>query len=188
MEQADRGKKRKSRSRRSGPSKPVPKVRSRHATTSLKFPAQEAETLPESYGQTDLTLLAVHPCLVYAYWELTPQDLKAATENASQEAKPLVPVLRFYDVSIAAIPRSFDVEVNVEATNWYVPLWRPAQSYCAELGVKDKNDNFTLLARSNIVHSPPALPSANVDVEYVLAGMSTPAENSPLYRLKIPHP
>jgi hypothetical protein len=180
--QTDRRGKKKSRSRRSGTSKSRPEGRFLHATSSLRFPAHELEPLPESYGQTDLTLLAVHPCLVYASWEITPKDLKAATENASPEAKSLVSVLRFYYGSIAATPRWFDVEVNVEATNWYVPLWCPPQSYCAELGVKDKNDNFTVLARSNIVHTPPAAPSANVDVEYVLAGTSHRTENLPAKR------
>lgn len=182
MGRTDRRGKKRSRSRRSGTSKSRPEGRSLHATSSLRFPAHELEPLPESYGQTDLTLLAVHPCLVYAYWEVTPKDLKAATENASREAKSFVSVLRFYDGSVAATPRWFDVEVNVEATNWYVPLWCPAQSYYAELGVKDKNDNFTVLARSNIVHTPPASPSANVDVEYVLAGTSHRTENLPAKR------
>jgi hypothetical protein len=171
VEPADRKEKKISRRRPSRGAKPTAELEPRHAAASLKIPAEESAHLPESYGQTGVKLLPVHPGLLYAYWEVTPGDLKAAGENVIGEKKPHAAILRFYDESVVETTRAFDVEVSLEATNWYVPLGSSAPSYRAELGVEDESGHFTVLARSDVVHPPPALPSTNVDAHFGLAGI-----------------
>ena len=107
--------------------------------------------LPQAYGRTRLGLLVVDPNLVHAYWEVTPEELREAearSEGAGQA------VLRFHEPA-----GSFDVEVDLEPGNWYVPLWSADRAYYVDLGLKGAEGSFVPLARSNAIVTPRAMPA-----------------------------
>ena len=129
-------------------------------------PAEE-EALPQFYEPTRVVLLPVDPYLVFVYWELAADERERAEERLQGANPPARPVLRFHEVTNAHAP--FDVDIELAAGNWYVHLWSPEQSYCAELGLKEEDGGFISLARSNIAHTPRAGPSARVEERYVSA-------------------
>src|SRR5262249_55929676 len=94
--------------------------------------------LPAAYGKTHLVLLAVNPYLIHAYWEVARYKLKEAKCKAGDAQA----VLRFYKEGKPAIenpPESFDIEIDLQAPNWYVNLWSAEESYRADLALK-RND------------------------------------------------
>src|SRR6266481_4377353 len=108
--------------------------------------------LPAVYGKSRLVLLAVHPYLIHAYWEIAPGDFDKAKEQP-EEARE---VLRFYKMGRTAgedaLPDYFDVEIDLQARNWYVHLWSAEESYFADLALKRKDGTLILLVRSQVVH------------------------------------
>lgn len=136
-------------------------------------------TLPESYWRTRVILLPVGPYVVHAYWEYCPtvvsgNEGKAAPDGGADDEKDSgQAVLRFYDVtdtvSCEADPDyHFDIEIDLEAGNWYVHLWEPGRSYYAELGFRACGGRFSPVARSNIIHAPGVHPSDREADEYIV--------------------
>jgi hypothetical protein len=122
-------------------------------------------TLPTGYGKTRIVLLPVDPYLVHIYWEVSGSG--TGFVKALIEAGALRPqaVLRFHDVT--AMPDggvraegSFDVEVDMEARNWYVRLLSPERSYIVDLGFRGRDGRFHRIARSNRGETPRAWPCA----------------------------
>jgi len=128
-------------------------------------PLADDGDLPESYGKPTVTLLVVDPYLVHVYWDFDLAKLPPETASVA---------LRFYDVTDVPISSRFDVEIDLRARNWYVHLWSPAKSYCADLGVKTGAGTFTPLVRSNTVQTPRAWPVAEVDRHFISAGAGSP--------------
>ena len=116
-------------------------------------------TLPVSYGKTRLVLLVVDPKLVHAYWEVQQEKLQ---EVKSRMGNPAQAVLRFHDAG-----GSFDVDVDLGARNWYVPLWSAGKSYSVELGLRGKDGTFARLAGSNAVVTPRSMPMAAVEERFL---------------------
>jgi hypothetical protein len=98
----------------------------------------EPGDLPDSYGETRVVLVPVDPYLVHAYWEVTPEKIREARGRFGQADQRSQARLRFYDISGVAsegTTRSyFDVDIQLQARNWYVHLQNPQRSYFAELG------------------------------------------------------
>ena len=113
----------------------------------------EKGELPDYYGEPKVTLLPVGPYLAYAYWEFDLAALPPDTASA---------VLRFHDTQESSAGRSFDVDVDLRARNWYVHLWKPAEPYVADLGVRTASGEFVSLARSNPLQTPRAWPVAEI--------------------------
>ncbi len=113
----------------------------------------EDAPLPETYGEDRLVLLPIDPYWVHAYWELAPPD-----HPAGEEARF---ILRVYDVTCIDFDGSnahsyFDIELNPDARSWYINLWSPGKSLCAELGRVLQDGTFAPRVRSNAIHTPPA--------------------------------
>jgi hypothetical protein len=116
-------------------------------------------SLPVAYGKTRLVLLVVDPYLVHAYWEISPwrlRDLKKKTARG-----PVV--LRFYPQN----GKSFDMEIDLQARNWYVHLWSPEESLYADLAVRMKDGTLIRLARSQVVRLPRARPVTAVEQHFM---------------------
>src|SRR3989454_12459370 len=98
-----------------------------------------AAELPDPYGRPELVLMAVAPLLLSAYWEATPGSLGQAQDALGPEMEGARPVLRFYDIPLIHFDgtnahHTFDIDIGLEARNWYVHLWTAEKSYCADLG------------------------------------------------------
>jgi hypothetical protein len=66
-------------------------------------------------------------------------------------------VLRFHESTAAeSASRPFDIEVDLTAGNWYVPLWTAGKFYRADLGLRAEDGDFVNLAQSKQVQTPPA--------------------------------
>jgi len=107
--------------------------------------------LPRSYGKTRLGLLVVDTNLVHAYWEVQPEQLREAMARTGGAGQA---VLRFHEPA-----GSFDVEVDLDPGNWYVPLWSADRAYYVDLGVRAAGGSFVQLARSNAIVTPRAMPA-----------------------------
>jgi hypothetical protein len=136
---------------------------------------EEPGNLPETYGETRIILLPIHPYLIHAYWELTPDDLDQAKRRVGEGYGTAKPVLRFYDITYIEFDRTnahsyFDVEIDLGTRNWYVPLWSPGKSYIADLGFKRADGEYLAVTRSNVAHTPRAWPSMRVETRYMSVG------------------
>lgn len=137
----------KSEKGRTSPSPPQPRL------------MRSYETLPESYGITELTLLPVDPYWIYAYWEVTPQTLSDVLSRLGSDTPQARYVLRIYDVTAIEFDGRnahsfFDLPIELSARNWYINLWSSEKSLVADLGLLLPDGRFFLLARSNGVHTP----------------------------------
>ncbi len=122
-------------------------------------PELEEGGLPESSGETRVVLLVVNPYLVHAYWEVAPDKLREAQGRIEGSVRA---VLRFYEAS-----GNFDVDIDLEPRNWYVPLWSAGKSYHLDLGLRGGDESFVPVARSNVVHTPRALPTVEVGERFL---------------------
>jgi hypothetical protein len=133
---------------------------------------EEPGNLPETYGETRVVLLPVHPYLIHAYWELTAEDLARVKRQLGEGQGRAKPVLRFYDITSIEFDGTnahsyFDVEIDLGTKNWYVPLWSPEKSYIADLGFKRADGEYLAIARSSVAHTPRAWPSTRVETRYM---------------------
>ena len=117
--------------------------------------------LPDRYGRTELVLMVVDPFLLFGYWEVTPESLRQAQDALGAEMHGARAVLRFYDVSLIHFDgtnahHTFDIDIGLDARNWYVRLWSAEKSYCADLGFVARTGRFHAITRSNVVHTPRA--------------------------------
>ena len=133
---------------------------------------KEPEGLPESYDQTRVVLLPVDPYLVHVYWEIAPRDEERARRRTRALGPRFQATLRFCDITHTVSDRSnaesqFDVDIELGSGNWYVHLWSPEKRYFVDLGLRTEDGTFVPIARSNVVHTPRAHPSTNVDAHYM---------------------
>ncbi|HTY37315.1 MAG TPA: DUF4912 domain-containing protein [Bacteroidota bacterium] len=128
---------------------------------------------PEPPDEPKLVLLPVDPYLIHAYWVISPDSLVEAELMLTKDHKRAYPILRFHDLTHVVFDGSnahgsFDVRVDLEAHNWYVHLWSPEKSYCADLGLRTEGGRFFPLARSNVAVTPRASVSSSREACYML--------------------
>lgn len=133
-------------------------------------PPQPSRDVPHEYGDTKLVLMIRDPEWVYAYWEISDDTRNALELPRNGDLKRYV--LRLYKVTGRRWPDEaahyfFDVEVTGDSKSWYVQLPEPDEMWCAELGVIDNSDNYTLVCRSNPVNTPRNSISEYVDSEWM---------------------
>ncbi|MCM8786655.1 MAG: DUF4912 domain-containing protein [Candidatus Omnitrophica bacterium] len=128
-------------------------------STFKKIEAADTYDLPASYNQTYLTLIARDPFWIFAYWEITEDTLNQLKQKVNSKLDNGVFVIRMYDVTLIDFNgynanRTFDIEIDPKANNWYINLWNDNATYCADLGFRLFNGMFFQLARSNFVTTP----------------------------------
>ncbi len=131
----------------------------------------EPGKLPESYDQTRVVVLPIHPYLVHVYWEVAPGDVEKDRQRLPEADRAPQACLRFYDITYIDFDGTnahgwFDVDIELGAENWYVELWSANKSYCVDLGLRSAAGDFLPLARSNIVQTAPDQPSVNIQERY----------------------
>jgi hypothetical protein len=131
------------------------------------------DDLPESYGETRVVLLPIDPYLVHAYWEVAPGKMNEVKQRVGSDFSRARPSLRFYESLPAhsepgSPPQAaFDVDIQLEARNWYVHLWSPDKTYHVDLGFRTERGSFVPLATSNEVQTPPAWPARDAEERYM---------------------
>ena len=129
--------------------------------------------LTKSPDTTKVVLLSVDPHVTHAYWVMSSDNLKNAKLLLGKDYERAEAILRFYDITYIIFNgsnahNSFDVPIDLRAENWYVPLWSPEKSYCADLGLRTEDGRFFPLARSNVAGTPRACPSSRKEERYML--------------------
>lgn len=119
-------------------------------------------------GKRDLVALSIDPYRVHVYWTIEPPELQKDDPEPEGEAPGAGPVLRFHSIPHASLAledsfECFDVPIELDAPNWYVQLPKPSGRYLVELGLRAKDGQFRVLARSALVQTPPASPSEKDD-------------------------
>jgi hypothetical protein len=115
--------------------------------------------LPSSYDSTFLVLMVKDPFWLYAYWEISAGAINFLKNRLPQKDFSRASVtLRMYDVTYKDFNGKnanhyFDIDVGLNASNWYIKLWSDDVSYVGEIGLK-VGEEFFSLARSNFVHTP----------------------------------
>jgi hypothetical protein len=122
--------------------------------------APKAE-LPDAYGTGQLFLTARDPHWLYAYWDLTQQQLRKY--NALSVDRHLV--LRVYRDALAGEPLS-QIHVHPESRNWFVPVPAAAAKYLADLGYFDAKRHWVSVAVSKATLTPPENLSEDVSVRF----------------------
>lgn len=118
-------------------------------------------------------VIPVDPYLVHVYWEVAPAQVREVNQALGQGASGLSPVLKFRWVSnetsgIENCEVFLEVPFDLAAPNWYVHLPGPSGAYFVELGLRAGDGRFSVLARSAVVHPPPASPSKNTEETMML--------------------
>ncbi|MEA1868377.1 MAG: DUF4912 domain-containing protein [Thermodesulfobacteriota bacterium] len=144
--------------------------------------------LDDKYCESQVVLLPVEPYLVHAYWDVTSNDIEKAKQRLGDDYGQSQAVLRFYDVTNIIYDGTnahgfFDVDIDLQAKDWYVNLWSPDKSYFVDLGFKTGDDFCLSLARSSVAKTPCAWPAPKADEYYML--VAEDAENG-LSKIKFP--
>jgi hypothetical protein len=140
-----------------------------------EYPAQHLPEpqLPCRYGVDYLTLMAVAPHHLYAYWEITAARQDEFVGAYGPEAwSSTHPVLRVYDVTgvdFNGINANgfMDIRLSDNIDSWHIEVKEPDRSYCADLGRMFQDGRFITLLRSNAVSTPRASLSDRLDEEWM---------------------
>ncbi|MEI6631340.1 MAG: DUF4912 domain-containing protein [bacterium] len=131
------------------------------------------QEIPWGYGEDRAVLQVRDPWWLHAYWEITGatfDNLKARLGDTFYSSKM---VIRVYDVSDIIFNgsnahRFFDIEINLEANNWYIDTGGPGRSWCVDVGLRLPNGDFITIVRSNTVRTPSEGPSWITDEEWMI--------------------
>lgn len=131
------------------------------------------EDLPYQYGKDKIVLQVRDPWWIHTYWEITPSTFDRLRDELKDEFYKARRILRIYDVSQIIFDgknahRSFDIQLNEHANNWYIDTGGPGRSWCVDLGLLLSDGGFITIVRSNTVHTPLEGPSWITDEEWMI--------------------
>jgi hypothetical protein len=121
------------------PVRPLAKTATKESSSSL---------LPRGYGEDDLFLIVVDPDVVYASWEIRPEDPRGRRRGLR---------MRLFDVT-AAGPNGrsddfVDIGIAGRVGSGFFNIMMPGRDVVAEVGVV-KSGTFQPILRSNMVSFP----------------------------------
>jgi len=126
--------------------------------------------VPAGYGETRIVLQVRDPFWMHAYWEISQETaLDLACELGERLTSSRL-TLRVNDTTMcdgADFAKRVAIDVHPFANNWYINVCEPDRSYCVDLGLTSGADQFRLIARSNVVHTPRVRPSEVRDEEWL---------------------
>ncbi len=125
----------------------------------------------DRYQDDRLMLLIRDPYWCFAYWDVSAPLQTTMIHALQQDHAKLL--LRTYDVTDINFDgsnahRSLDIEINEEASNWYINVWEAHRAYCVDLGLLYPDGTFKTLLRSNVVTTPRDSISPVVDEEWMV--------------------
>ena len=131
-----------------------------------------AEALPERYGGSFIVLLARDPWWLHSFWEVSPDRLGEAAAHFGDRWERTRSVLRVYDVTAvdfsgANAHASFDIDLTGNASSWYIHVGNPNRSWIVDIGRVSAENDFFVLARSNVAATPRDGMSSVLDEEWM---------------------
>lgn len=148
-------------------------IRQKQATgTVAAEQPKSSHGLPYTYNVTKVVLLKRDPYWAHAYWDLSGETYSWVDKILKNEWGAARTVLRIYDVTDVDFNgknanNQFDLDVTIDAKNWYINLGTPDRDYLADLGVVDRNGDFHLIAQSNTIRLPRDRASDEIDEEWM---------------------
>jgi hypothetical protein len=133
--------------------------------------ATPAAALPEAYGTRQLFLTARDPRWLFAYWDLTHEQLKKY--NGLSVDKHLV--LRIYRDALTGEPIS-QIHVHPESRDWFVPVPAAETKYLADLGYFDSKRKWVSVSHSAATLTPPESLSDDMSVRFATIPPEVPFE------------
>lgn len=112
--------------------------------------------LPHNYGKDRIVAMIRDPWWIFVYWEITKERLdsvQAQLKDNNDNFKESV--LRVYEMQEGNQSKYFDITIQNMARNWYIDVGSPGKSWCIEIGLVSQQGNFYMLARSNVITTPP---------------------------------
>jgi len=130
--------------------------------------AKVPKHLPTGYGKDRIVVMVRDPYWLHVYWELTHQSIQRAEAALGQDWYTAKPILRVVDVSSHDTTSTSegvvkDIEIHGGCQNWYVEVAQPPKSYRVDVGYLSRRGQFYVLARSNVVSTPRANVSDEMD-------------------------
>ena len=144
------------------------------------FPAKKTGGKEDSTGtkkveqpeESRIVLMDIDPHRLHAYWEITHRDKKIILEQLDDPSYSQRQIIRVYDVTYIHFDGNnahsyFDIEVDKDKGNWYINLWSPHKSFCAEIGMRSFQDDFYPIARSNYIDTPRPYQSFSAEEQWM---------------------
>jgi len=125
------------------------------------FQDEHLGELPDAYGTGRLFLTARDPHWLYAYWDLSWQQMADYRGQASDSRLLLRVFEKNHSDPIQVLTLGHD------SRNWYVPVNKAATSYSAELGFWQHDGQFHVINRSREAVTPPDAVSPDTTARFV---------------------
>jgi len=125
-------------------------------------PVQKSpKDLSTGFGKDRVVVMVRDPYWLHAYWELTHQAVQRAEAALGQDWHGARPIMRLFDVSAQETTATSetpvrDVEIHGGCNNWYLEVTKPPRSFRVDIGYVSRRGQFFVLARSNVVSTPKA--------------------------------
>jgi Domain of unknown function (DUF4912)/Rho termination factor, N-terminal domain len=114
--------------------------------------------VPPRYGHDRLVLMVQDPQHIFAYWEISSENLSQVQTRIGGQAMPVL-------IVHTASGHEYR-EVDLRGGNYYLAV-APAGQYEAELALRDAHGKLHPLARSNKVSTPAPSVSSRVDEQWM---------------------
>jgi len=126
------------------------------------------KTMATGHAKDRIVVMVRDPYWLHAYWELSHQAVQRAEAALGQDWHGARPILRLFDVSAHETTATSetpvrDVEVHGGCNNWYLEVNGPPRTFRVDIGYVSKRGQFFVLARSNVVTTPKAGVSDQLD-------------------------
>ena len=126
----------------------------------------------EQPEESRIVLMDIDPYRLHAYWEIAHVGKKRILAQLDEPSHPPRQIIRVYDVTYIHFdgknaPSYFDIEIDKDKGNWYINLWSPHKSFCAEIGMRSIQGDFYPLARSNFIDTPRPYQSTSAEEQWM---------------------
>ncbi len=135
-----------------------------------KFADEALGELTDSYGTGRLFLVARDPNWLYAYWDLTGQQMADARKRASDGRL----VLRLFEKNVAAPLQ--ELTLQHESRNWYISGVRASTTYSAQIGYWRRDGQFHVIGASREATTPSAVVSTDTTAQFATIPVDMPFE------------
>ena len=132
------------------------------------FHEEHLGELPDSYGTGRLFLVARDPHWLFAYWDLSWQQMADYRGQASDGRL----LLRVFEKNHAQPAHEFTLQHD--ARNWYIPVNKAATSYNAELGFWRHDGAFHVISRARETATPPDSVSPDTSATFATIPLDIP--------------
>ena len=140
---------------------PVPSPQKQTHYGEQVFAEEHLGELPEAYGTERLFLTARDPHWLYAYWDLSWQQM-ADYRGQAADGRLLLRLLEKHHAQPVQT-----LTLGQDSRNWYIPVNKAATTYSAELGFHRHDGHFHVISRSHEAATPPDALSPDTMARFV---------------------